>query len=158
MAALSRHLLDQIAIPVFTYSCDLHVNAAAALYLFVNIDPGENAFPSREQELDTKTPEVADIFFWLAFCARKLGVVNKLNSQSFFDYITQGATHPDLFQELVVEPPERFYIAGRIEGPGCPPLFTLSQRNLYSGAVAKSRLDVVLLFWKKSLYSYRPKL
>ena len=37
------------------------------LFLIVNIDPGENAFPSREQELDTETPDVADIFFWRAF-------------------------------------------------------------------------------------------
>ena len=54
----------------------------SALYLLVNIDPGENAFPAREQELETNTPEVADKFFRLAFGARKLGVVNKLNSHS----------------------------------------------------------------------------
>ena len=37
------------------------------LFLIVNIDPGENAFPSREQEFDTKTPDVADEFFRRAF-------------------------------------------------------------------------------------------
>ena len=35
--------------------------------LIVNIDPGEDAFPSREQELDTKTPDVADKFLGFAF-------------------------------------------------------------------------------------------
>ena len=37
------------------------------VFLVVNIDPGENAFPSREQELDTQAPDVADIFFGRAF-------------------------------------------------------------------------------------------
>ena len=40
--------------------------------VIVNIDPGETPFSSREQELDVETPEAADIFFRLAFGARKL--------------------------------------------------------------------------------------
>ena len=99
--------------------------------LLVNIDPGKNAFPSREQELDTKTPDVADKWFRLAFSARPLGVVDELSSQSFFDYIAQRATQPDLFHELVIEPPERFYISGRIEGLSRPLPVAFCQRDLY---------------------------
>jgi hypothetical protein len=35
------------------FSCALDV--AAALFLIINIDPGENAFPSSEQELEIHT-------------------------------------------------------------------------------------------------------
>ena len=34
----------------------------SALYLLVNIDPEKNPFPSREQELDIHTPDVAAKF------------------------------------------------------------------------------------------------
>ena len=46
----------------------------------INIDPGENTFPSREQKLDIETPDVAHKLFRLAFGTRKLGVVNELKS------------------------------------------------------------------------------
>lgn len=72
-------------------------DVACPAYLLVNIDPGENPFSSGEQKLEIQTPDVADIFFGLAFCARKLGVINHLNSNSFFDYVTHRAAHPDLF-------------------------------------------------------------
>ena len=76
--------------------------------LVVNIDPGKNAFPSREQQLDTHTPDVADKWFRLAFSARPLGVVDELTSQSF-EYI---ATVPRslIFSMNCHEPPEWFYI------------------------------------------------
>src|SRR4030095_4697879 len=125
--------------------------------LIVNIDPWKKSPPSREQELDIETPEVADIFFRLAFRARKLDVVNEFNSQSFSDYITNRATHPDLFQELVVEPPERFYIADRIKGFRCPSLVTSCQRDLYRAAVAKSRLGCPVVVLVKSPVLVPPK-
>src|SRR6185369_1398986 len=112
----------------------------SALFLIINIDPGENAFPSSEQKLEIHTEEVADKFFRLAFGTRKLGVVYELNSKPFSDYITNGATHPDLFQEPVIEPPERFNIGDRIVGFRCPGLVTLCQRDFYCDAISKSRL------------------
>ena len=84
-------------------------------------------------------------------------MVDELNSQSFFDS-SQGAAHPDLFQEPVIEPPERFYIADRIEGFRRPRSVTLCQRDLYGAAVAKSRLGCPMVVLEKSRYSYRPKL
>ena len=126
------------------------VESFSALYLIVNIDPGKNAFPSREQELDIKPPDVAGKFFRLAFWARKLGMVDELNRQSFFDYITQRATHPDLFQELVIEPPDRFYIAGRIEGSGSP-FFSPFASGISIPVRSRNRgWDVVWLFWKRA--------